>query len=63
MHLFLLVPEYQWKSDSKIVCLYLSNSFIVRKMLHLLSLIKFSNSSNHLRREGELWSKQMQHLN
>lgn len=39
--LFLSEPDYQWKSDSKIVCVYLSNSFIVAKLLQLLSLLQF----------------------
>lgn len=51
MHLFLLVLKYQWKTDSKTVLLYLANSFIVDKMLYVLSLIQLSNSSKHLRKE------------
>lgn len=43
MKLFLSVPKYQWKPDSKTVSLYLSSSFIVGKilLLQLLSLIQF----------------------
>lgn len=39
--LFLSELDYQWKSDSKIVCVYLSNSFIAAKLLQLLNLFKF----------------------
>lgn len=63
MHLFLSVPKYQWKSDSKTVHLHLSSSFTVGKNAPLTdpcSILKLIQAFEERRRT--LAFKQMQYL-